>query len=343
MKKKTFILLAGLALLAIVLIVVFKDSIFPNVTDKAEETYVFVYKNESLTQLADSLSVQGLIKNSESLFKTAGIMGFKDKHLIPGRYKIKSGWNNVQLLDYLSRGKQAPVNLVVNPMRKVENVAAYLGRKLEADSIDFSLALTDSTFLDSLGVDKENVMTLFIPNTYQVYWTINPLSFILKMKKECDEFWNKNQRMDKLKELGLTKAQVYTLASIVDKETQSDAEKPTIAGLYLNRLARGMPLQADPTVVFANNDFTIKRVTNKHIAIQSPYNTYINKGLPPGPISMATVSGIDAVLNHEKHNYLYMCARPDESGRHNFAETFAAHVQNANIYRDWLTKQGLSL
>ncbi|HRG44159.1 MAG TPA: endolytic transglycosylase MltG, partial [Saprospiraceae bacterium] len=147
----------------------------------------------------------------------------------------------------------------------------------------------------------------------------------------------------KLKELGMTKEEVYTLASIVDKETLADAEKPTVAGLYLNRLKMGMPLQADPTVVFANNDFTIKRVTNKHTAIKSPYNTYLNKGLPPGPISMATASGIDAVLNHEKHNYLYMCARPDTSGRHNFAETFEAHVQFANIYRDWLTKQGLSL
>ena len=131
------------------------------------------------------------------------------------------------------------------------------------------------------------------------------------MKKEADQFWESDGRLNKLQELGMTKEEVYTLASIVDKETLADAEKPTVAGLYLNRLKMGMPLQADPTVVFANNDFTIKRVTNKHTAIKSPYNTYLNKGLPPGPISMATASGIDAVLNHEKHNYLYMCARPD--------------------------------
>ncbi len=344
MKKKVFIILTSIVIVLItIILVVFKGSIFSNVTDKAKDGYVYVYDNENLLQLADSLEQQGLIKSADGLLKTARIMGFSDKHLIPGRYQVKPGWNNVQLLDFLSRGKQSPVNLVVNPVRKVENLASVVGKRLEYDSLDFVVALTDTLLLDSLGVNKYNAMTLFIPNTYQVYWTIKPKSFLHKMKKEADLFWESDGRLNKLKELGMTKEEVYTLASIVDKETLADAEKPTVAGLYLNRLKMGMPLQADPTVVFANNDFTIKRVTNKHTAIKSPYNTYLNKGLPPGPISMATASGIDAVLNHEKHNYLYMCARPDTSGRHNFAETFEAHVQFANIYRDWLTKQGLSL
>lgn len=344
MKRKTLIRIGlGVILLVLVAAIVFRGSIFPSVTQAAEKKYVLVYHDQNVMQLADSLETQGIIKSGKALLKTASLMGFQDRHLIPGRYKVKKGWNNIQLLDFLSRGKQTPVNLVINPMRKIENVAFFLGKNLEQDSLDFVTMLTDTVYLDSLGVDPANAMTLFIPNTYQVYWTTEARTFINKMKKESDKFWQKEGRLEKLKALGMTKEQVYTLASIVDKETQASIEKPTIAGLYLNRLSRGMPLQADPTVVFAANDFTIKRVTNKHIAIQSPYNTYINKGLPPGPISMATESGIDAVLNHEKHNYIYMCARPDTSGRHNFAETFEAHVQNANIYRDWLTRQGLTL
>ncbi|HMY84125.1 MAG TPA: endolytic transglycosylase MltG [Saprospiraceae bacterium] len=322
---------------------IFKGSIVPNVTSAAETKFIFVRKGQSLKSLADSLEAGGLVKNGSAILKTAGIMGFKDSDLVPGRYKAEKGWNNIRLLDFLSRGKQTPLNLVINPMRKVENVAAFLGSKMEHDSLDFIIALSDSTFLDSFEVNTANAMTLFIPNTYQVYWNAKPKDFLRRMKKETDRFWAKAGRMDKLKALGMTKEQVYTLASIVDKETRANDEKPAIAGLYLNRLAKDMPLQADPTVVFAANDFSIKRVGSKQIAIQSPYNTYLNKGLPPGPISMASESGIDAVLNHDKHNYLYMCARPDTSGKHNFAETFEAHVRNANIYREWLTQQGLTL
>jgi len=332
-----------LAVAVIVAAIFFKGSIFPSVTKVADDEFVLIYKGQNLDQVADSLLSRGFIKNKKDLLKTAGLMRFQDKHLIPGRFKVKKGWNNIQLLDFLSRGKQTPVNLIVNPLRKIENVAFFLGKNLESDSLEFIQTLTDTQFLDSMEVDAANAMTLFIPNTYQVYWTTGTKAFIKKMKKEADKFWEQEGRIEKLKSLGMTKSQVYTLASIVDKETQQKIEKPTIAGLYLNRITQDMPLQADPTVVFAANDFTIKRVTNKYIAIDSPYNTYKYKGLPPGPIGMATPSGIDAVLNHEKHNYLYMCARPDVSGRHNFAETFNAHVVNANIYRDWLTKQGLLL
>lgn len=334
-----------IVIIAMIIVAVFilKGSIFPSVTAVADKQFVYVREGQNLAQLADSLESQGVIKSASGLVKTAGIIGFKEKDLIPGRYKAVDGWNNIRLLHLLSSGRQAPLDLVINPMRKVENVAAFLGSRMEHDSLDFIIALSDSTFLDSMGVNAANAMTLFIPNTYQVYWTASPKDFIRRMKKEADKFWEKAGRMDKLKELGMTKEEVYTVASIVDKETRATDEKPAIAGLYLNRLAKDMPLQADPTVVFAANDFTLKRVGSKQIAIQSPYNTYLNKGLPPGPISMATESGIDAVLNHDKHNYLYMCARPDTSGKHNFAETFEAHVRNANIYREWLTQQGLTL
>ena len=333
----------AIAILGMVGVFFFKGSILPSVTTVANDEYFHIYKAGNLDNVADSLIKYGFIKSKKDLISTAGLMRFKDSDLVPGRFKLKKGWNNIQLLDFLARGKQSPVKLVINPMRKTENVATFLGKNLESDSLDFITLMQDTTFLDSLGVDVQNAMTLFIPNTYEVYWTSTPKSFLKKMKKESDKFWEKDNREQKLKSLGMTRQQVYTLASIVDKETQQNIEKATIAGLYLNRIAQDMPLQADPTVVFAVNDFTIKRVTNRHIATVSPYNTYINKGLPPGPIGMASASGIDAVLNHEKHNYLYMCARPDTSGRHNFAETFAAHVAFANIYRDWLTKQGLGL
>ncbi len=332
-----------IAILAVIGLFLFKGSIFPSVTKIADDEYFHIYKANNLDNVADSLVKYGFLKNKKDLLSTAGFMRFKDSNIIPGRFKLKRGWNNIQLLDFLSRGKQSPVKLVINPMRKTENVANFLGKYLESDSLAFITLMQDTVFLDSLGVNVQNAMTVFVPNTYEVYWNTSPKSFLKKMKKESDKFWEKENREEKLKELGMTRQQVYTLASIVDKETQQTIEKATIAGLYLNRIAQDMPLQADPTVVFAVNDFTIKRVNNKHIATISPYNTYINKGLPPGPIGMASASGIDAVLNHEKHNYLYMCARPDTSGRHNFAETFAAHVAFANIYRDWLTKQGLGL
>lgn len=332
-----------IAIIALIAAIFFRGSIFPSVTKVANDDFVLVYKNQTVDQLADSLEAHEFIKRKEDLIKTAGLMRFENRHLIPGRYKVKKGWNNIQLLDFLSRGKQTPVNLVINPLRKIENVAFFLGKNLESDSLEFINTLTDPKFLDSLGVNVENAMTIFTPNTYQVYWTTTPKALINKMKKESDKFWEKEGREEKLKALNMTRQQVYTLASIVDKETQQSVEKPTIAGLYLNRINQDMPLQADPTVVFAANDFTIKRVTNRYIALDSPYNTYKYKGLPPGPIGMATASGIDAVLNHEKHNYIYMCAKPDMSGRHDFAETFAAHVINANIYREWLTEQGLTL
>lgn len=319
----------------------YRGSVLPGVHKVADQQPFFVYKGNTVSNIADSLVKYQLISNRQDLIRTARLMRFTDKHLLQGRYQLKAGWNLIQLLDFLARGNQKPFNLVLNPVRTTENLAAFLGRQLAADSMDFYNVLSNEVLLDSLGVNAETVMTLFIPNTYEVYWTVSPKAFLLRMKRESDTFWGQNDRVTKADRLAMTKAQVYTLASIVDRETQANIEKPTIAGLYLNRINIGMPLQADPTVVFAVGDFTIKRVTNKHIAIESPYNTYLNKGLPPGPITMASVAGIDAVLNHKSHNYLYMCARPDNSGQHDFAETFAAHVINANRYREWLTQQGL--
>ncbi|HFB99774.1 MAG TPA: endolytic transglycosylase MltG, partial [Phaeodactylibacter sp.] len=194
-------------------------------------------------------------------------------------------------------------------------------------------------FINKLGFKKETLISLFIPNTYEFFWNTNAKQFFEKMKKEQGIFWKKNNREKKAADLNMTKAEVYTLASIVERETNQNDEKKRIAGVYLNRLKKGILLQADPTVVFATRDFAARRVLNRHINFDSPYNTYKYAGLPPGPISMASISSIDAVLNAEKHSYLYFCAKPDNSGHHAFAKTLAGHNRNANKFRNWLNKQ----
>jgi UPF0755 protein len=194
----------------------------------------------------------------------------------------------------------------------------------------------DQEVLSELGYTPENIMSLFIPNTYQVYWNTSPQNLLKRLQVENDAFWAKKNRREKAKSLGLSTQEVYTLASIVEKESLVMDEKPIIAGVYLNRLKKGMLLQADPTVVFAVGDFSIQRVLNKHLAIDSPYNTYKNVGLPPGPICMPSISSIDGVLNAEKHNYIFFCAKPNSGGRHAFANTLAGHNRNAAIYRNWL-------
>lgn len=341
MSKKLKIILLVIALILVSVAIVFKDAILPSVQEVAQTKYIHVYRNATLESLADSLVKNGLIKSKKGLFMAARLMQFKDEHLREGRFKAEPGWNDIRLLHELAHGSVAPVKFVMNPVRKVENLAAVAGNYLEYDSLDFLNAILDPAFLSNAHVDSANAMTLFIPNTYELYWQIKPEKFVEKMRSERDKFWNENDRQSKLSALGLTEEQVYTLASIVDKETQQKVEKARIAGLYLNRLHNNMRLQADPTVVFGYGDFTIKRILTKHIEFNSPYNTYLHDGLPPGPIGMASIAGIDAVLNHEVHNYLYMVARPDYSGLHDFSETFESHREKANKYRDWLTTQNI--
>jgi len=197
----------------------------------------------------------------------------------------------------------------------------------------------DKSFLIEIGYTEETLLTAFIPNTYEMYWNTDPKAFVHKMIKEHAAFWDKNNRRAKAQALGLSEKEVYTLASIVERETNANIEKATIAGVYLNRLRIGMKLQADPTSVFATRDFGTRRVTEYHTSYDSPFNTYVYKGLPPGPISMASIPSLDAVLNPEKHNYLYFCAKPDESGTHAFAETFAAHKVNAERFQTYVRQR----
>ena len=259
-------------------------------------------------------------------------------HIRTGRYAIHPDDNAYQVASRLHRGYQAPMNLIVGSVRTPDRLARNVGRQLMIDSAEIARRMNDTLFLQKLGYRPETLPALFIPDTYEVYWDMSADAFFERMQREHDRFWTPERRQ-KAQAIGLTPEEVATLASIVEEETNNAAEKPVVAGLYLNRLRRGMPLQADPTVKFALQDFGLRRITKAHLAVQSPYNTYLHAGLPPGPIRIPTPAGLDAVLDYTRHDYLYMCAKEDFSGTHNFASNYADHVKNAQKYWNALNKR----
>jgi len=261
-------------------------------------------------------------------------------HPHTGRYRVLPGMTCLGLYRQLRNGTQEPIHLVVPTSRTMEKLASVLSRSLMVDSAEIATALTDSFYCSTHGYTTATIPALFIPNTYEVYWDVSVDKLMERMERENNHFWTADRKA-KAQACGLTNEQVATLASIVDEETANDGEKPMIAGLYLNRLRLGMPLQADPTVKFAVGDFSLRRILNKHLKTESPYNTYLNVGLPPGPIRIASIAGLDAVLNHAEHHYLYMCAKEDFSGTHNFARTLAEHYQNARRYIRVLNERGI--
>lgn len=268
-------------------------------------------------------------------FKVAANKMDLSSRLKPGRYKLSRGMNNRTLINKIKSGNQEPVNLKYQNLRTKEEFAGYLSKQLEPDSAAFIKLLDSAELVKQFGFTKDDIYTMFIPNTYQMYWNTPAIEFFKKMNSEYIKFWNP-ERKKKAEALHLSPIQVCILASIVDGEAIYDKEMPIIAGLYLNRLSQGIKLQADPTVIFANNDFTVKRVTFALLQIDSKYNTYKYAGLPPGPVMMPSIKAIDAVLNKDNNKYLYMCAKEDFSGYHNFAETKAQHEINANKYRQAL-------
>ena len=254
-----------------------------------------------------------------------------DRQVRTGRYAIRPGENVYHVFSRLFRGYQEPTNLTIGSVRTVDRLARSVGRQLMIDSAEVTRLMHDTLFIGRQGYTSETLPALFIPDTYQVYWDMSAEEFFERMQKEHRKFWNA-ERTTLADSLGLTPVQVATLASIVEEETNNAAEKPMVAGLYLNRLRRGIPLQADPTVKFALQDFTLRRITNAHLAVNSPYNTYQHAGLPPGPIRIPSRAGLEAVLRPARHNYLYMCAKEDFSGTHNFAATLSEHMRNARRY-----------
>ncbi len=303
----------------------------------AKTAYVYVDRDDT----ADS--VYHKIVRATRCERMAGfrwLARYKDyaKYVKTGRYAIHPEDNAYQAFSRFLRGYQEPMNLTIGSVRTLDQLARLVGEQLMMDSAEVMKGLNDTVYWQTQNYTPETLPSLFIPDTYQVYWNIGPEEFFKRMQKEHKRFWNAERRA-KADSLGMTPVEVSTLASIVEEETNNQAEKPLVAGLYINRLRRGIPLQADPTIKFALKDFTLRRITNAHLTVDSPYNTYQHAGLPPGPIRIPTPAGLDAVLNYARHNYLYMCAKEDFSGTHNFAATYGEHMRNARRYWNALNRR----
>jgi len=308
----------------------------PNVPDELEHRMVIIPSNSSFNDVVRILQANKQIVDTSSFHEVAEMMSYKKSIMRSGRYKINPSWSNRSLIGHLRAGQQAPVNVVLNHGWILEDVAAKAAKTIEADSSDLINLFFQDDYIKEFGYTTETLMSLFIPNTYEFFWDTDEKIFFERMIKEHERFWNSNDRLSKAKKIGLNPVEVYTLASIVEREIAKDEEKKRVAGLYLNRIRIGMKLDADPTAKFATRDFKATRVLYKHTRFNSPYNTYIHKGLPPGPISMASITSIDAVLDSEDHNYYFMCVKPDKPGYHVFAETLTEHSRNARRYHRWL-------
>lgn len=295
-----------------------------------KKTYIYIDRDDTVDSIYNKIKTQGKPKNFTGFEWMAKWQNYP-QHIRTGRYVIQPGENVYHLFSRLYRGYQEPLNLAIGSVRTLDRLARSVGKQLMIDSAEIASVMNDSIFQQKLRFTKETMPCLFIPETYQVYWDMNVQEFFERMQKEHRKFWNK-ERLDKARLIGMTPEEVCTLASIVEEETNNNPEKPMVAGLYINRIHAGMPLQADPTIKFALQDFGLRRISNAHLIINSPYNTYRNLGLPPGPIRIPSPVGLNAVLNHTKHNYLYMCAKEDFSGTHNFASDYNEHMKNARKY-----------
>lgn len=310
----------------------------PNVHLNSDYIYVPIYSEETFDDVAHKLRDNYIISDYISFRFISKLMKYNE-NVKAGMYKIENKMTNIQLVRML-RNKGVTVKVTYNTLRTKKDIAYQLCKNLEADEKQFLGLLNNDSFVSSYGFDTFSVVSIFIPNTYELYWNTSEKELFEKMYKQYQLFWNE-ERTNKAKQIGLSPNEVVSLASIVEAEQQRNfAERPKIAGVYINRLEKGIPLQADPTLVFAHQDFTINRVRKGHKEINSPYNTYMYAGLPPGPINTPSINSIDAVLNYEKHNYYYFCAS-GQNGLHNFANTFEQHLQNARQYQKLLNKANI--
>jgi UPF0755 protein len=313
----------------------------PNVwTPDQKEIVIYIPSGSDYEDVKRILYEKGLIIHRNNFEWLAREKKYPDL-IKPGRYTLEHGWSNDRLINLLRSGNQTPVNLTFNNVRDVFQLSGRVSQQIEADSASIAHLLTDSIYTGMMGFNSYTIPSLFIPNTYEFYWTTNAEGFVSRMLQEHRKFWNE-ERLSKAKELKMSEAQVSTLASIIDKETNMNDEKAQMAGVYINRLKSGWRLQADPTLVFAAGDFSLRRVLDIHKTIESPYNTYKYPGLPPGPICIPSIASIDAVLNYEAHNYYFFCAKDDFSGYHVFARTNLEHELNAWKYRRALDRMNIN-
>ncbi|MFY0629323.1 MAG: endolytic transglycosylase MltG [Flavobacteriaceae bacterium] len=310
-------------------------------TSVTKSGFLYIKSDDSIEDLAHSLS--DFIKDTDDFLWLAEKKKFSN--VKGGKYKITKGLSNNDLINFLRSGKQTPVKVSFNNQDTLEKLAGRISRQIEADSTSLIKAFTDKKFIFVTGMNPAQMLEKFIPNTYEFFWNTSGKEFRDRMFKESDRFWTKERRA-KAKALNMTPSEVISLASIVQKETAQVSERPTVAGLYINRIKRGIPLQADPTIIYIlkqqnGQDYIVKRVLYKDLKIKSPYNTYIHKGVPPSLIAMPDISSIDAVLNYQRHSYIYMCANVEKLGFHAFAKTLKQHNRNARKYQNWLNKKGV--
>lgn len=309
-----------------------------NVTKKTE---FFVHSGANFDNVVDSLVAKEIIENPAKFRAYASFRNLKDATIEPGKYEFLPTTTLHELVSYLRNGNgEQEVRITLNNTRTLADIAQKITENIEISEFEFLMFLNNPEVQESYGFDKETIRTVFIPNTYSVWWDISKEELLARMAKEYKSFWNQD-RVAKANQIGLTQSEVSVLASIVYSETKQADEAPKVAGVYMNRLNIGMILQADPTLVYAVGDFTIKRVKNIHKEIENPYNTYKYTGLPPGPIITPPITYLDAVLNYEKHDYIFFCAKPDYSGYHAFAKTNAQHEANASKYYAFLNKEGI--
>ena len=308
----------------------------PN-TVVTDDGILYIRDSNSVAQVFKTLRSRGYIKNPNTLSSVAKLKKFSSS-VKSGKYKIRDGMNNNELVNMFRVGNQVPVHFTFNNMRTIEEFADEAQEELAVSKDELMALLTDSDVLAELGFNSNTILAMFIPNTYEIYWNIPAMDLLKRMKKEYARFWNEN-RMAKAREIGLSPEEVITLASIIEEETVKAEEYPVIAGVYMNRLNKGIKLDACPTLKFVLGDFTISRILDRHMQIDSPYNTYMYAGLPPGPIRMASIKVIDSVLNYQKHDYLFFCAKSDFSGYHNFSRTLRQHNACDREYHRELNKR----
>jgi len=338
-KKRIFLILIVCLVLLLGTATNFSLKLFrSNTNNQFEQGYLYIPTGSNLDDVVAIIKAQHILNNTESFKWVASKMNFKN--IKPGKYKITKGLSNIELVRLLRSGKQEPIKLTFQNIRLKTDFAGYIGKNFEIDSLAFLNMLDSIDLVRQYGFDEETIFCMFIPNTYELYWNTSKEKFFERMQKEYVKFWN-TERLAQAKAIGLSPVQVSILASIVDQEALLNREMVRIAGVYMNRLNRGIKLEADPTVIFANGDFTVKRVLYKLLQKDSPYNTYKYNGLPPGPICMPSVAAIDAVLHFEKHNYIYFCAKEDFSGLHNFASNVTEHQMNARKFQQALNNRGI--
>lgn len=304
-----------------------------NITDSG---VIFIQPGDSFETVIQILQCKRYIRNMYTFRKVATLKKYPTS-IKAGRFRIKNGMSNSELINMLRSGQQEAVSFTFNNIRTIKEFATTLSRQLSIDSADFLALARDPEYVKSLGFTSENFIGMFIPNTYQIYWNTQTEDFIKRMNKEYHKFWN-GQRLSQATQAGFSPMDIMILASIIEEETNISQEYPIIAGVYINRLKKGWKLEACPTLKFALGDFSIKRILDKHTEVDSPYNTYKNIGLPPGPVRMPSIKVIDAVLNYQHHDYMFFCAKSDFSGSHYFSRTLREHNRHAVEYHKMLNK-----